>query len=106
MKCIKSCKRFKLAEAFVTQGVKKLKYVTPTCRVGTAEELGLNLKQLAGDSVQISKKSPLCEFMSYMKGFEKEGNSFKPTFASSESTFARYFKDVEVYNAYECKRVQ
>ena len=44
----------KLTEAFATQGVKKLKYVTPMCRVGTAEQLGLKLKNNKGDILSLS----------------------------------------------------
>ncbi len=44
----------KLVEKIVTQGVKKLKYVTPSCRVGTAEELGLKLKNIEGDTLKLS----------------------------------------------------
>ena len=39
-------------ETLIAQGVKKLKYVTPTCRVGNAEELGLKLKPLNSDILQ------------------------------------------------------
>ena len=62
-----------------------LKYITPAIRVGTAEQLGLKLGQLADDTVQISNKSPLGEFMRYMKEIEREGKGFKPTFENPES---------------------
>ena len=82
----------KIAESLVTQGVKKLKYVTPTYHVGTAEELSLKIEQLVGDKVQISNKSPLGEFISYMKRIELEGKSFRPTFENSNSPIAQYHK--------------
>lgn len=82
----------KLAETLITQGVKKARYVTPTCRVGTAEQLGLKLEQIAGDTVQIRNKSPLGEFLSYMKRIEQEGKSFKPTFEKPNSPFAQFYK--------------
>ena len=84
----------KVAESLVTQGVKKLKYVTPTCRVGTAEELGLKLEQLASDTVQIHK-SPLNEVMSYMQSVAKEGRTYKPIFENPNSPFAQYYASTQ-----------
>lgn len=80
----------KLAETLITQGVKKARYVTPTCRVGTAEQLGLKLEELASDTVQISK-SPLNEIMSYIQGVAKEGRSYKPILENPNSPFAQYY---------------
>ena len=81
-----------LAETLITQGVKKARYVTPSCRVGTAEQLGLKLEQLTGDAVQISNKSHLGEFLSYMKRIKLEGKSFRSTFENSNSPIAQYHK--------------
>ncbi len=90
----------KLAETLIAQGVKKARYVTPTCRVGTAEQLGLKLEQLASDTVQIHK-SPLSEITSYLQGVSREGKGFIPTFENPNSAFAKYFSEIETYNAVE-----
>ena len=84
----------KLAETLIAQGVKKARYVTPTCRVGTAEQLGLKLEQLASDTVQIHK-SPLSEITSYLQGVSREGKGFIPTFENPNSAFAQYFTNIQ-----------
>ena len=81
----------KAAETLIAQGVKKAHYITPTCRVGTAEELGIKLEQLAGDTVQIHK-SPLGEFMSYVKGFATQGKEYKHVVENPNSPFAKYLE--------------
>ena len=83
-----------VTESLLTQGVKNLKYITPSCRVGTAEELGLKLEQLAGDTVQIHK-SPLNEVMSYIQSVAKEGRSYKPIFKNTNSPFAQYYASTQ-----------
>lgn len=60
----------KLAETLITQGVKKARYVTPTCRVGTAEELGLKIEKLTEDVFVNTERSL------YIKLF-KESKSLK-----------------------------
>ena len=82
----------KVAETLITQGVRKARYVTPTCRIGTAEELGLCIEKLAGDSVVIKNKSPIDEFMSYLKGYAEQGENFVPDLSNSNSPFVQYFK--------------
>ena len=81
----------KAVESLVTQGVKKLKYVTPTCRVGTAKELGLELKTLNSDVVQIRQTGELFEEMSekalkeYLFAAKyKHGDKLLPAYKSEE----------------------
>ena len=73
----------------ITCGLKK--NTAPVCRSITAEELGLKIEKLAGDTVVIRKKSPLTEFFSYLKGYEAEGENFVPTSSNQDSLFMDYF---------------
>lgn len=82
----------KLTETFIAHGVKKARYVTPTCRVSTAEQLGLKLEQLAGDTVVIKNKSPIAEFMAYLKGYAEQGENFVPDLSNHNSPFVQYFR--------------
>ena len=47
----------KTAEILIAQGVKKSNYIAPVCRVGSAEKLGLNLKELITDTVQFNQRN-------------------------------------------------
>ena len=94
---------------FVTQGVKKLKYTAPTCRVGSAEELGLKLgelNKLNGDIVQLSsvnKSKKLLSKLMYenVKNFDLPIMDWTPRGAKTFSHFKigsetdpKYLKEV------------
>ena len=73
------------------QGLKKASCVTPSCKIVSASELGLNLKQLNSDNVQISNKHHFSEAINYFKAVEKEGRGYKPVFDNPDSPFAQYY---------------
>jgi hypothetical protein len=89
---------YSIAESVIKHGVKRLQYVTPSCHVGTANELGIPLEKLVGDTVLIKHKSPLNEFMSYIQNVAREGKSYKPTFENPDSAFAKYWEAIENWN--------
>jgi len=73
----------------IIKEIKAAKCMQPPYRALPIQELN-GLKLAAGDILSI-KKSPVEEFMSYVKGFAKEGENFAPKSENPQSLFMEYF---------------